>query len=328
MAARRTERLLNLVICLLATRRFVPREQIRVIVPGYADCETDEAFERMFERDKDDLREMGIPLETGSNSAWFEDEIGYRIDRDTYALPAISFEPAELAVLGLAARVWQSASFAKAASQAILKLEASGADVDPDALALVEPRFAAAEAAFGRLYEAVRDGRPVTFGYRAARARQPTQRSLEPWGIVSWHGHWYVVGHDVDREATRVFRLSRVDGETRFTGPPGTVTVPEGVNVRDEVQMITPQPADQTATVRVRAGTAQPLRRRASGSAAVSSADASWDLLDIGYADEESLAEEIVGFGADVVAVAPDELRDSVIRRLNAVLEATSERSA
>ena len=126
MAARRTERLLNLVICLLATRRFVPREQIRKIVPGYADCESDEAFERMFERDKDDLREMGIPLETGSNSAWFEDEIGYRIDRDRYALPAVSFEPEELAVLGLAARVWQSASFAQAASQAILKLEASG----------------------------------------------------------------------------------------------------------------------------------------------------------------------------------------------------------
>jgi proteasome accessory factor B len=320
MAARRTERLLNLVICLLATRRFIPREQIRVIVPGYADCESDEAFERMFERDKDDLREMGIPLETGSNSAWFEDELGYRIDRERYALPAVTFEAEELAVLGLAARVWQSASFAQAASQAILKLEASGADVDPDALALVEPRFAAAEAAFGPLYEAVRDGRPVTFGYRTPSSTRPTQRSLEPWGIVSWHGHWYVVGHDLDRDATRVFRLSRVDGEPRFTGPPGSVTVPADINVRDEVRMLTPRPADQVATVRVRPGTAAPLRRRAVATAA----QEGWDVLEVGYADDESLAEEIVGFGADVVAVAPDELREAVIRRLGAVLAATA----
>jgi proteasome accessory factor B len=321
MAARRTERLLNLVICLLATRRFVPREQIRKIVPGYADSESDEAFERMFERDKDDLRDMGIPLETGSNSAWFEDEIGYRIDRDRYALPAVSFEPEELAVLGLAARVWQSASFAHAASQAILKLEASGADIDADALALVEPRVAAAEASFGGLYEAVRDGRPVTFGYRAPGAQQPTQRSLEPWGIVSWHGHWYVVGHDLDREATRVFRLSRVEGTPRFTGPPGTVTVPPDVSVRDQVQMLTPRPADQTATLRAREGAAVPLRRRAT---ATSAGESGWDVLHVGYADEESLAEEIVGFGADVVAVAPEELRESVVRRLTAVLAAAS----
>jgi proteasome accessory factor B len=320
MAARRTERLLNLVICLLATRRFIPREQIRVIVPGYSECESDEAFERMFERDKDDLREMGIPLETGSNSAWFEDELGYRIDRERYALPAVAFEPEELAVLGLAARVWQSASFAQAASQAILKLEASGADVDLDALAVVEPRFAAAEAAFGPFYEAVRDGRPVTFGYRAPGSAQPAQRSLEPWGVVSWHGHWYVVGHDLDRAATRVFRLSRVDGEPRFTGPPGSVHVPGDVNVRDQVRMLTPRPDDQVATVRARPGTAQPLRRRAVST----TAEDGWDVLSVGYADDESLAEEIVGFGADVVALAPPELRDAVIRRLGAVLSATA----
>ena len=87
MAVPRTERLLNLVICLLAATRYVSKEQIRQAVPQYADCATDEAFERMFERDKDDLREMGIPLETGSNEVLFDDEIGYRIPKDAYALP-------------------------------------------------------------------------------------------------------------------------------------------------------------------------------------------------------------------------------------------------
>ena len=80
----KTERLLNLTIALLATRRFLSREEIRAMVPGYS--EHDEAFERAFERDKDDLREMGIPIETGSNSAVFDDEPGYRIRRDAYGV--------------------------------------------------------------------------------------------------------------------------------------------------------------------------------------------------------------------------------------------------
>ena len=105
MSALKTERLLNLVICLLSTRQFLAKEQIRAAVPQYADCASDEAFDRMFERDKDEVRDMGIPLETGSNSPWFEDEVGYRVDRAAYALPEVAFEPNELAVLSLASRV-------------------------------------------------------------------------------------------------------------------------------------------------------------------------------------------------------------------------------
>jgi len=100
MSARKTERLLNLVICLLATRRYLSADQIRRTVAGYEDL-GDEAFKRKFERDKEDLRDLGIPLETGSDSP-FDDEPGYRIRRDDYSLPDIEFEPAELAVLGVA----------------------------------------------------------------------------------------------------------------------------------------------------------------------------------------------------------------------------------
>src|ERR1700750_2524677 len=85
--AHRTERLLNLVICLLSTRSWLTKEQIRAAVPQYAECATSEAFDRMFERDKEDLRELGIPIVTGTHSAWFEDEQGYRIDRGAYARP-------------------------------------------------------------------------------------------------------------------------------------------------------------------------------------------------------------------------------------------------
>jgi proteasome accessory factor B len=323
VSAQKTERLLNLVICLLSTRQFLTKEQIRGAVPQYADCAGDEAFDRMFERDKEEVREMGIPLETGSNSAWFEDEVGYRVDRAAYALPEMAFEPDELAMLSLASRVWQQATLAGPASRALLKLKAAGVEPDDTAVAGVEPRVGTSEPAFAGLYAAVRDRRPVTFPYRAGRAGEVVERRLEPWGIVSWHGRWYVVGHDRDRAATRVFRLSRVAGPVRQIGRPGEVVVPAGVDIRSQVAVLAwDQPRDE-ATLYVRPGTGIGLRRRATRESPGLAPD-DWDEVVVGFSDPESLASEIAGYGPDVVAVAPDAVRDAVVRRLTAVLKAAS----
>lgn len=320
MSARRTERLLNLVICLLATRRYLGREQIRVAVPQYAECETDEAFERMFERDKEDLREMGIPLVTGSNSAFFDDEVGYRIDREAYALPEVSFAPDEMAVLGLAARVWQRASLGEAAAGALLKLRASGVDVDEGSIVGVEPRVRASEPAFAPLYTAVRDRHPVAFPYRSAGSAEVVERRLEPWGIVSWHGHWYAVGRDVDRDAPRVFRLSRIGGEVRPTGPAGSVHVPEDVDVREQVRMLARPHPIGLARVRLRPGAGLALRRRAT---LVGPAGEGWEAVEIRFEDEEVLADEVVALGAAAVVDEPAGVRDAVLRRLRGVVSAS-----
>src|SRR5581483_8075062 len=132
MAARRAERLVNLVICLLSTRQFLTAERIRDAVPGYEAADgstaTDEAFKRMFERDKAELRELGIPLETGRNSG-FDTEDGYRIRRGDYELPPIEFDADEAAAVGLAARLWQSATLGEPARQALIKLRAAGTEI-------------------------------------------------------------------------------------------------------------------------------------------------------------------------------------------------------
>src|SRR3984885_9922108 len=122
MSKRRTERLLSIVVLLLSSRRYLTAEQIRASVSGYPDA--GESFKRMFERDKEELRELGIPLETGKSSA-FDDEIGYRIRRQDYELPEIQLAADEAAVLGIAARVWQSAELAGAAGGRLLKLKAA-----------------------------------------------------------------------------------------------------------------------------------------------------------------------------------------------------------
>ncbi|MGH2687534.1 MAG: helix-turn-helix transcriptional regulator, partial [Actinomycetota bacterium] len=98
---RKAERLLNLVAMLLETSRPVTAQQIRETIPGY-DQGNWETFKRMFERDKDELREMGIPLELVATDAW-EVEEGYRIPKDRYYLPELRLEEDEMAALVLAA---------------------------------------------------------------------------------------------------------------------------------------------------------------------------------------------------------------------------------
>ena len=310
MSARKTERLLNLVICLLATRRYLSADQIRRTVAGYEDL-GDEAFKRKFERDKEDLRDLGIPLETGSDSS-FDDEPGYRIRRDDYSLPDLTFTPAELAVLGVAARTWQQASLGGPATEALLKLRAAGIDIDDAVPVALETRVATSEPAFEALRQAATDRRAVVLDYRTPGAT----RHVEPWGLVSWHGRWYLVGHDVDRGDTRVFRVSRVAGQPKAQGKRGSVKVPEGVDIRAIVLETVEEPDRIAATLLVREGAGLGLRRRA---ASVQPRGDGWDVVELAVSHVERLADEVVGFGADVVVIEPAEARKAVVERLRAL---------
>ena len=156
---------MNLAICLLMARRFIEKSQIREVVEGYHDL-TDAAFERTFERDKDELRRLGVPVETGSNDALFPDEVGYRILRKDFELPPIEFSAAETAALGLAATVWESATQAGQTVSALAKLRAAGVDPDPSRLSVLAPSVGAREPAFAGVWSACAERAPISFGYR------------------------------------------------------------------------------------------------------------------------------------------------------------------
>ncbi|WP_018156107.1 helix-turn-helix transcriptional regulator [Demetria terragena] len=317
--ALKTERLLNLVICLLSTRRPLSKQDIRKAVPQYGDAASDESFDRMFERDKDELRDIGIPLRTEPLDAYFDDEPGYRIDQREYALPDIAFETDELAVLGLAARTWQQASLGGAAAQAMRKLRVHDVDREVGPVVTLEPRVRTTEPAFEPIKDAALQRRMVAFSYRKGVDAPAQARRLQPWAVASWHGHWYVTGFDLDRDAPRVFRLSRVVGKVKVQGPAKAYDIPEGHDAMSMIATNDSGRSARTAVVRVRAGAGNTLRRRASEVVAV---DDDWDQLTLAHHDVERLVSEVCGFGPSAVAISPTELVEGVRARLAALVAA------
>src|ERR1700754_4176428 len=240
MAVSKVERLMNLVIALLSTRGYITAEKIRSSVAGYADSASDEAFSRMFERDKNELRDLGIPLETGRVSK-FDPVEGYRINRDAYALPAVELTGDEAAAVAVATQLWESPELVTATQGALLKLRAAGTDIEAvdAAIAITStaalPGLRGSEEVLGILLAAIDSGQAVQFPHRPSRSEPYTTRTVEPWGVVTDKGRWYLVGHDRDRDATRTFRLSRIGPEVEPIGEVGAVGPPEGVNLREIV---------------------------------------------------------------------------------------------
>ena len=323
MGISKVERLMNLVIALLSTRGYLTAERIRATVSGYADSPSDEAFSRMFERDKNELRDLGIPLETGKASS-FDTTEGYRINRAAYALPPVELTAEEAAAVAVATQLWESPELVTATQSALLKLRAAGVDVDaPESGTTITtaslPGLRGSEEVLGVLLAAIDAGQAVTFPHRPSRSEPFRDRTVEPWGVVTYRGRWYLVGHDRDRDATRTFRLSRMGAEVKAVGPRDAVTPPTDVNLRDIVhRAVAEWPAGPQARVWVAEGRATSLRRQATGTAPHTLSGRTGDELTMDVGMAARLAREIASLGADAVALEPQSLRDDVLDRLRA----------
>ncbi|UEL30258.1 YafY family protein [Pseudarthrobacter sp. L1SW] len=322
MSVSRTERLLNLLIALLNTRYGLRRSELREKV--YHDQSgNDVAFGRMFERDKNDLRQFGFEVETLTDLGWSEDDPAttrYRIGKESNRLPDVQLGPEEWTVLLLASQLWERAALGTSAQSALRKLKASGRMADVGLPAGVQPRIKPAGQAFDDLVAAMHSRHPVTFTYLAGTTGKEEPRTVEPWGLGSRFGQWYLVGHDRVRNATRHFRLSR------FTSAVATLdkehyTPPVDFNVREELARLPELPL-RTAVVDVREGRLLALRRRSSPAAMdTGQPEPGYERLALQFRDPESLAEELASYGPDARAVAPAELAGAVRRRLRAAAD-------
>lgn len=323
MGISKVERLMNLVIALLSTQGYITADRIRRSVAGYTDSPSDEAFSRMFERDKNELRDLGIPLETGRVSS-FDPSEGYRINREAYALPEIELTADEAAAVAVATQLWESPELVTATQSALLKLRAAGVDVDAGDTVTISsaaglPGLRGSEEVLGVLLAAINAGRAVRFPHRASPTEPFTTRTVEPWGVVTVNRRWYLVGHDRDRDATRTFRLSRIGDGIQAVGPDGAVTRPAGLDLRAIVTAVVGEtPSGQLARVWVADGRATALRRAGTSLGPRELGGRAGEVLELDIGWRDRLARAIAGYGADALVLEPDTLRDDVIARLKA----------
>jgi len=311
------ERLVNLVALLLESRRPLTFEQIRAKMPeGYGQDDLQSA-KRMFERDKDVLRDVGVPIEVIATDAW-EVEQGYAILKHRYYLPEIDFTPEEISALFVAAHAGGPDDAAELAVRKLLY----GTDGGLVAGASSAPLAAEAGAVDARLTaaaEAIAERRSVRFAYRTSRGVE-SERHVDPWGLVFRAGHWYLVGLDRERQEIRAFRLSRAGGELRLDGEAGRP--PEGFRAAEHVVggPFGPGEPEERATVAFSPDVAWWATRGVQGAVIEGTRKDGWVQVSLPAAPGDALASWILSFGPDAVAVAPDALRAEIVRRLEAAL--------
>lgn len=309
------ERLLNLVIGLASARRPVTRAQIYEKFVGYKDSTSQAAFERLFERDKEILRRLGIPLITATPSS-FDDEVGYLIDASNYALPPIELSPEQARIATLAATLWRDSAMQDAAARGVTKLRAIGASMDGLTPPALDINPGETTPAFAALLDAIAVRREVHFTYRAASSGEESKRRVQPWRITGRRGAWYLSGFDLDRADRRVFRLDRISGQVRLRGPENAFDVPAPDPATDSSVG-----APRIARVVVSPGRGNALRLRASQSETYADdGGVSGDVLNLELTEVDELARVIAALGDHAFVVEPADLRERVISLLSGAI--------
>ncbi len=301
--SRKSERLVNLTIALLATRRYLTKSEIFRTVAGY-EGEPD-ARDRMFERDKDDLRSLGIDLELGSYDPVFEDEAGYRIKPERYSIQLSNLTSLEMLLLSKAADVWRDASLSRASSTGLRKLKALGLDSDTDEIPDLTARFSEIPEQLLDVIDALSLRREITFDYIGSELIAKP-RKVWPYHLSYSHNHWYLLAFDVNQQDIRRFRLDRIASVVTTTSSAHHFPADN-----EGVQAVHSQVSQEAlvAKVSVRVGRGARLRRDAS----IISSDSDWDLLNIPYYDEDELLFNILWLGEDARIESPQEVKDALI---------------
>jgi len=308
--SRKIERLINLTIALLATKRYLTKSEIFRSVEGYEGSE--ETKERMFERDKDDLRNLGVAIEVGSFDPVFEDEAGYRIKPEKYSLDLGEISGVQIALLSLAAEAWRGAALDTSAHSALTKLRSVGVESDLDALPAIAPRFNAAHKDFQIITNAISKRARISFTY-VSSTLELQQRNIEPYAIATKGSFWYLAGNDLEKSELRTFRLDRIDGDISISKDAQKYEIPDGFDLFSHFEN---QELGKIATVDVRKGKAHLLRTHA-----LSTVDmGEWDRITTSYISSQKFIELVLWHGDDALIIEPQELRREIVAKLTEIV--------
>lgn len=302
------ERLFCLLLALLPSDRGMSKADIFKNVRGYRDefgaSGATDSLNKKFERDKDELKSMGIPLKT-SESENPADAV-YIIPQDEYTF---AFSAAELSLLTAASAVWSESAHSVEASEARLRLLA--ADGVDSAAANLAPRIDTHDAAYPAVSEAVSKNQVVRFPYLKPGQAKYEIRTVTPLSVVNYDGRWHLLAFDHDREAERTFLLRRIVGKVSPVSNAAPAQKPDTRAAGLFVEHLDALWDSLHATIRVTPGTKASVALANRRHTAIDG-----DTYTIHYLDEAVLADELCEYGAEAIVLSPASLRDAVVARL------------
>ncbi len=313
----KVERLVNLIALLLNTRRPLTVEEVRNTVPGYQQ-EDYSSFKRMFERDKEELRSLGIPIERRFTDVW-EVEEGYLISKDRYYLPELDLSPDEMAALWIASQIVVEPGGKE--DHALVKLSLTGdGGADPTSPPWLRARLHLDSPALPQILEAVAGRRRVRFKYKGVGQAREVERTVDPYALIHRQGAWYVAGHDHLRGEIRHFKLPRITSKVVFTNRSGEpdFEIPDGFSpdrVNTEPWVGEEVAVDVAFSPRLAWWIEQSLGLEPTGTWH------DWAVVRVNVGDEEGFVSWVLGFGEDAVVRSPQRVRQAVVDRLRQTAE-------
>jgi proteasome accessory factor B len=299
MSSQKTERLINLTLALLATKRYLTKSEIFKSVTGYSG--SPETMERMFERDKDELRSMGVEIEVKGLDPLFEDDQGYLIRTETFQLNGNEFASDELLYLTMAANLWHDSALSNDSKGALLKIQSLSGPIEFNVFNSPVVRDNENSQMLATAFEAIEKHKKLSFKYNGS------QRSVMPLGMFMRSGFWYLVAQD--EKVIKSFKLVRI--EAKISTEDGAFLKPEGFDLTDYLKKYTEE-EEFEAEILVRKEQAYSLRSKH----LVKEYDSEWDLMFIPYSYEPEIIENLLWHGQNIIVRKPLSLRDSIVSRL------------
>jgi predicted DNA-binding transcriptional regulator YafY len=317
----KSERLLQLTCALIFAERGLTKAELFTAIPAYIEASAsgtaEDTLNRMFERDKTDLRDTGVQVYT-LNPGSDPEEIKYVIADDTFVWPTHEgLNAKQMQLLSLAAKVWSQASLGSDAGKALVRLRGLG--IEPAATELIgfAPRIKTHEPSFLSLTDAIAENKEVSFSYRKSD-RSVSKRTVQPWALQNVDGQWLLQCFDTEQREPRNFLLKRIVSKVvaaRHNDADVIFTPPSAEDLDLAYRSLQEHISEQTCKLSVVKDSAAWFHFHMDDSA--SSDD---QVISFNYMDVELLAEELREFTLDIEVLAPKELIESMRKGLEKVV--------
>ena len=305
MSVSKSERILNLFFVLINSKRPIARSEIRQRVNGYEESESESAFERMFERDKDELRNTGIKIDTVPIDPLFDDELGYQIDSKIFLTKSVEWTPSERAILSLASTTWHKTEFENLAKSATLK---TGSSIKVDSNRGLEDSYSEELIKFRSIMKALNSKSIMAIRYFSFDDVEPKERNVIPKKLYRQGDNWYIDAYDLNSGTWKTYQTSRIIGEViiKAASEIELNLLKKSVNMQSE-----------SKSVRIKINQDPNQISHITGGTAINE-----NTIEFKYFEEKSFAKYLLRLSSIIVSIDNDQIRSHYKTHLEDFLKA------